>query len=385
MSQYFATTIKQCSRMKSLPATMIVSPKDRDLYYNHFTLRVKTLSEYIDVVSRLAAQIRKDAWIRQLVYRGHSDASSKYQLIPSIARKENYFEGLENSMVSEMQTLRPEEFSGISSDFDLLSKMQHFGIPTRLLDFTYNPLIALYFACCNEKKTDGRVICSLDTSSESSMEIIEKICGTYRYPDLNEISLDRLLGNVSLLMKYALHTFEPLMAKPKYLNDRIKHQAAVFMVFPNMACDYRSRMIVLGKKHGDELEYRVGFTIDDEESKRLEYVRNEPNVYGDSFIVEAKNLRDLLLHYEKQNHDFSLKKEFGINPKYHFIFHDRFNVVNSIQELSPEMISRFFISIIVESKSKKQILSDLSCIGVDEAFVFPELEYTAKKIKNQFF
>ena len=36
-------------------------------------------------------------------------------------------------------------------------------------------------------------------------------------------------------------------------------------------------------------------------------------------------------------------------------------------------------------KAKKEILSDLESIGIDRAFIYPELEYTAEKIKRRYF
>lgn len=51
----------------------------------------------------------------------------------------------------------PAPFAG-RRYLEKLTYMQHYGAPTRLLDITANPLVALYFACAAEPDCDGKVI-----------------------------------------------------------------------------------------------------------------------------------------------------------------------------------------------------------------------------------
>ncbi len=207
----------------------------------------------------------------------------------------------------------------------------------------------------------------------------------YHYNDYSAVSLDRLLGDVSWLRKYALYTRTPLMMKPKYSNDRIKHQSAVFMIFPNIVYDRRSRMVELSRKNKtEEEEYRIGFEMNDLEQQRLPYIREEHEIYTDGFEVTSNTLSKLFKHYYTKFDDFDLIGDFGINPKYHFLFKNRFSLTNDIQELSSETISSSFVSMLIDAKHKKTIMQELECVGIDKSFVFPELTYTTEKIKNKY-
>jgi len=94
-------------------------------------------------------------------FRGHADKS--WQLLPSIGR---YFSQAW-SQVKEREKSSLEEFKRRSlpylqltpkSDIEWLCLMQHHGCPTRLLDFTTNPLIALFFAADPTVEADGELV-----------------------------------------------------------------------------------------------------------------------------------------------------------------------------------------------------------------------------------
>lgn len=87
-------------------------------------------------------------------YRGHSDVD--FKLTPSIYR--NGLIDNEDNIFKEAVVRTPHEFANCKSAIEKLVKMQHYGVPTRLLDITSNPLVALYFACNKDKDKNGEVV-----------------------------------------------------------------------------------------------------------------------------------------------------------------------------------------------------------------------------------
>jgi hypothetical protein len=104
-----------------------------------------------DLISKLEAHnpAREKLW-----FRGH--ANKDWALEPSIAR------GREKPVVDEFLYYKrfKQEAARVIADIPVdewgwMFLMQHYGVHTRLLDFSENPLIALYFAVNELPESDG--------------------------------------------------------------------------------------------------------------------------------------------------------------------------------------------------------------------------------------
>lgn len=200
---------------------------------------------------------------REVFYRGHSN-SKKYRLEPSIFRRDqegNFIHrDAEDRMYRELLVSNSLDFSGDIYTLDRLVRMQHYSLPTRLLDITSNPLIGLYFCCKSNLNDDGEVIVLsmessyikyFDSDTASCVANLSRLSKGVR--DSIAFDAEGVEGfNDQRALKQLLHFikeekpfFEPrlepehlrsvLCVKGKHTNSRISFQSGAFLLFGDEA------------------------------------------------------------------------------------------------------------------------------------------------------
>jgi FRG domain len=169
-----------------------------------------------------------------LVFRGL--ARDSYTNTSSLARLRGDYPRLERHLLRNFRKYAHQEAPG-PTDWDWMALGQHHGLPTRLLDWTFSPLVAMHFATASWPEDDA-LLWAVDVAA------VHRTLPSRLGEALDEEGsllftteqLDRLASGIGDLDR--LREGEPfaLFFEPPTLDERIANQAAVLSLVADPTC-----------------------------------------------------------------------------------------------------------------------------------------------------
>lgn len=211
---------------------------------------IDSLPDYIKLVN----EIKSDNCLNEdnFYYRGQANLS--WKLNPSLFR---IGVDKETNLIKNALYRFPYIFEREAKPIGQLVTMQHYGLPTRLLDVTRNPLVALYFTCSEFFDVDGVVyylVKNIESNCKKANTIAHLIFDMsegceYDFERSKKAIEDTNISDEGLK---SLLT-EPFYFQPPLDNDRIRAQQGAFIMPPLFEPNYANDKLY--QKKTDSLEY----------------------------------------------------------------------------------------------------------------------------------
>ena len=259
-------------------------------------------------------------------YRGISDSS--YVPVPSVYRNNTI--KYEDKYINDIRVSNPGFVQG-RDYIDELSALQHYWCPTRLLDLTINPLVALYFAC-EDLQTDN-------SSKEGCIEFYLAKSDEILHSNSDKVLILTALSHLpendkKAILEICVDEIESKGVNKAILNGTLASRVSVKKL-------YRE---ILRTTNFD----RSIMCIDLLQSFYVQPALNNSRIRAQSGL-------------------------FLIN-----------GLCQNERECSLRNNNKMFARIIVPSSAKKNILRELDRVGINRKTMFPEIEDTVKYLKTKY-
>lgn len=200
------------------------------------TFIARNLGEYINIIKEITKQIKEINPRYEVWFRGQENCN--YVLSPKGLRNIRHKNGCQYMRKDEdveipnlnrlLQDFKRKSLNNLenipTSEIEWLIIAQHYGLGTKLLDWTTNALIGLYFSL-PDKKTLGNIY---NISSEDLIEIIQD--NNLELEEVKKMSTKDLY----YLKNYGENNIDDLNLEELNYRTNVKNAAAVYVMSPNM-------------------------------------------------------------------------------------------------------------------------------------------------------
>jgi hypothetical protein len=168
----------------------------------------------------------------RFAFRGLSEAD--YHLETTLIRLGGPYVQLEQHLLRNFRKYAYREVVQGDSLWHWLSLAQHYGLPTRLMDWTYSPFVAMHFATVNiEKSAVDGVIWAVDYEKSHHL-VPPQLKNALSAEGANVFTAGMLSRGVQTLKAFEELSDRDfvLFFEPPSMDDRIVNQFAFFSIMP---------------------------------------------------------------------------------------------------------------------------------------------------------